>query len=116
MQNMPESFFSYISHPYVLVPVKSASPIAFCVICVYNFDVFCSDLFIELSECFCDPIFSTHFITCSKRVTGIKTDTYPLRFIQPFNNPMDMLKTAADTVLLSCGIFKEQHHAIVRSN
>jgi len=49
-------------------------------------------------------LFGPQFIPGGKRMAGIKADTNPFRLSIPSMITPYMLKTAPDTVLLSCGV------------
>jgi hypothetical protein len=110
VKKVPEPVFTDESHANVFVAVKSASTVAFRIIQMDDFEISDANLIIELCKCICDARFRSQLISRSKRVTGVKTDTGTAVIFNPVQDSPYVLKTAADTVLLSCRVLKKQHN------
>jgi hypothetical protein len=113
VKKVPEPVFTDESHTYVFVPVKTAPPVTFRIIQMNDFEVSDANLVIELCKGVCDARFRSQLISRSKRVTGVKTDPGTAVIFNPVEDSPYVLKTAADTVLLSCGVLKKQHNRSV---
>jgi hypothetical protein len=110
VKKIPEPVFTDESHTDMFVPVKAAPPVAFRIIQMDDFEISDANMVIELCKCICDPRFRAQLISSSKRVTGIKTDTSTAVIFNPVQDSPYVLKTAADTVLLSRRILKKQYN------
>ena len=110
VKEVTEPVFTDKSQTDMFVPVKPASPVAFRIIQMYDFEIADIDLIIELCKGVCDSHFRAQLISRSKRVTCVKTYSWYGGDFQsrPVIAP-DMLETAADTVLLSGRVLKEQY-------